>query len=142
MPFRTEWYAEKRIMRQTYYGTLTLQEFQDSHYDYLAYVQAGTPLIHCLADLTDLREYPTNISQIIGVMNHVDNSSMGWIVIYGATNPILGFICNTILQVVLKAIRIKFVNSKVEALAFLQDRDETLIPLLRDQQPVLASAGG
>ncbi len=116
-------------MVQVYGVSLSLDDLSAANRVFLAFIEDGIPLVHCIADLKDLKQYPTNIKAMREVMLSINHEGMGWIVIFGANNPLVRFLSSMVLQFLFPQLRLKFTDSFESAYTFLLDRDPSLVSL-------------
>jgi hypothetical protein len=126
MPYQATWYAHKRVMLLRLLGNVTLDDAAEAHRCIVQFLNEGTPLVHILTDLSEVEQFPTNLAALQRVMPPIDNSNLGWMLIYGAGNPMLRFVTSTITQLMMPGSRHRMLNTLDESLAFLKGQDATL----------------
>jgi hypothetical protein len=127
MPYSVSWVVPQRVLLQQFYGHVTLDDVHDLSAESRRYQNAGIPLIHSLVDLSSVEKYPTSLVAIRSAMTRQhDPDRIGWILLVGATNPILRFFASVITQVAGDKIRFRLMDTREQALAFLREHDSTL----------------
>lgn len=91
-------------------------------------METGTPLIHDIIDMRHMGKHPINIRRISELMTIFRDDRLGWVVLV-SENDVVRFLSRTVLSLVRG--RFRAVATPEEAIAFLQEIDETLprIPL-------------
>src|SRR5689334_6077200 len=126
MPYQDSWYIENRVAIQRLYGTVTLEDAEAARNGLAKLLEEGTPLVHVMVDVADVEKFPTNLVGLRRMTPNIDNPNMGWLVIYGAGNPLLRFMVSTLSQLVLPGLRFRMFSTSDECLMFLQGQDSTL----------------
>lgn len=126
MPYQATWYAHKRVMLLRLLGNVKLDDAAEAHRCIVQFLNEGTPLVHILTDLSEVEQFPTNLAALQHVMPAIDNPDLGWMLIYGAGNPMLRFVTSTITQLMMPGSRHRMLNTLDESLTFLQGQDTTL----------------
>lgn len=130
MPYRLSWLVEKRVTYLEYLGELTPDELAESEVANTVYLAEavpelgkGLPLVHIVVDTSKATKMPTNIGQLRKIIHTNTDERIGWIVTI-TPNPIFRFLTSVIVQLVGQ--RMRQCETITEAIAFLQDMDETL----------------
>lgn len=130
MPYRLSWFVEKRITFLEYNGEITPKELAESEAANTRYLEQampelgkGLPLVHILVDTTRVTKMPTNLGQLRKIIHTNTDARVGWIVTV-TPNPLLRFVSSVIVQLVGQ--RMRQFETLTEAVAFLQEIDETL----------------
>ena len=130
MPYRLSWLVEKRVTYLEYLGELTPDELAESEAANTVYLAEavpelgkGLPLVHIVVDTSKATKMPTNIGQLRKIIHTNTDERIGWIVTI-TPNPIFRFLTSVIVQLVGQ--RMRQCETIAEAIAFLQDIDETL----------------
>jgi hypothetical protein len=126
MPYQATWYAHKRVMLLRLLGNVTLDDAAEAHRCIVQFLNEGRPLVHILTDLSEVEQFPTNLAALQHAMPPIDNSDLGWMLIYGAGNPMLRFVTSTITQLMMPGSRYRMLNTLDESLTFLKGQDTTL----------------
>ena len=135
MPFEVYWYKERRVLYERLYGDLTLDDVLDATQSQRQFAADGIPLVHTIADVSEVARFPTNISLINSNIGNHDPKVFGWNVIVG-TNPMIRFIVKVLAQ--LGSGQYHPVETIEDAIAFLIEQDETLADMA-SQQPKKSS---
>ncbi|NDJ62854.1 MAG: hypothetical protein GYB67_17165 [Chloroflexi bacterium] len=130
MPYTVDWYLPERIMRIQLSEELTIADAEQLSNISPTYINQGTAPVHVLIDALTVEKYPTQIAQLSKVVkSKVDLAHLGW-VIYATRSPLLKFVFSTVTQIAMPNVRLRVYETLDEALAFLVDRDVTLVDLL------------
>lgn len=130
MSYEGSWYADKRVVLQRLWGTVTLEEAAQAHHTMVQFLDEGTPLVHVLVDLSQVEQFPTNLIALKRAMPPIEHSGMGWMLVCGAGNPMLRFVASTIIQIMMPGLRLRMFDTLDQSLTFLQDQDSTLENLM------------
>jgi hypothetical protein len=97
------------------------------------FVAEGQPVIHAIADVTDVLKYPP-LSQLSQAAQRTTLEGMGWTVVV-VSNPMLRFIGTLLAQFTVS--HVYSVKTIDEALRFLARRDPTLdiVPEVSSSEP-------
>ncbi|MEZ4670937.1 MAG: hypothetical protein R3E39_23790 [Anaerolineae bacterium] len=129
MPYSVEWLVEQRILVSRYYGEITLEDARGQITQANALLRTGIPLVHSIVDMTGVTNNPS--IQMVKELRLIDMSGirdkMGWTIIL-TNNTLLKFASSLFVPIL--QLRQRFFADMDEALAFLQDEDPTLPPLL------------
>jgi hypothetical protein len=135
MPYEINWYAPERVIYERLYGEVTLEDARGLNSESYDFFHEGTPLIHVVVDLTGVQKFPASLTSIGQMIkNKPQQGVVGWVLIYGAENPLLRFIASMVAQVSGDKIRLRMMNSLEEAVNFLRQQDETLADLPLPQE--------
>lgn len=128
MPFHQEWFVPNRIVKVTFSGNLTPEEIGKSFTVSGKFLlESDAERVHFIHDWSQLENFPTNISLIRNAVNVGDTpsrSKLGWVVIFGARQPLLRFVGDLVFQ--LFRIRTHMTDNFATALEFLYQQDLTL----------------
>jgi hypothetical protein len=125
MPFETRWLVANRVVYQSFYGDVTVEEFADSVREIRAFIESGVPLVHAIGDLTEVQKYPSLIQMSQVAQRSETLANAGWTVLL-VTNPLLRFFGTVLAQFTVD--RIGTVATLDEAMQFLSSRDQTIPP--------------
>ena len=125
MPYKTEWYVEKRIILTSYTGIINVEDIRGQIDETHALIEQGTPLIHSIIDLSQIEKWPPlNVVNEFRAMNIESvRERIGWSIIV-ANNVVLKF--GSALFAPIFNLRQRIFSTLEEALAFLQENDPTL----------------
>ncbi|MEO8610734.1 MAG: hypothetical protein ABI690_22745 [Chloroflexota bacterium] len=126
MPYADSWYIEKGVAIQRMYGNVTLEDAEAARNGLAKLLETGTTLVHVLVDVSEVERFPTNLFGIRRLTPNIDNPNLGWLIIYGAGNPLLRFIASTLAQLGMPGVRMRMFSRWDESLIFLQGQDSTL----------------
>lgn len=126
MAYTQEWLIENAVIHSTYAGDLSIEDFQESVSNVVAYFDASDrPLVHVLVDNKDVESHPTRLGELNRLTRPMfDHPKMGWLIIYGYTNPVAKFLSKMLAQIF--KTRFRMVETYDEAVEFLQWVDTTL----------------
>jgi hypothetical protein len=128
MPYNVQWLVEKRILLSRYEGTVTIEDARGQVREGNALLREGIPLTHSIIDMSKVEKLPS--LQLASEFMSTDLSEvrdkLGWTIVV-TNNKFLKFASS--LFVPIFKVRQRFFGSLDEALAFLQEEDNTLPPL-------------
>lgn len=128
MPYKVEWYVEKRVLLSRYEGVVTIEDARGQVAEGNRLLRQGIPLTHSIIDMTAVDKLPP--LQVASEFMSTDLSDvrdkLGWTIVV-TSNKFLKFASS--LFVPMFKVRQRFYGTLDEALAFLQDEDTTLPPL-------------
>lgn len=123
MPISYSWLVEGRIVQLKSSGEITLNDIQKEDAIMMEFLEQTTaPLVHVLADQTDLEKMPDIKS--FTASHWVKDKRVGWFLVYGMKYKFLRFAMSVGAQIF--QLRTRTFDTHEEALAFLQSVDETL----------------
>ena len=123
-------YAEWLIPNRLIYayaeeGPVTLDEYQIHNSRLVAYLTAGTPLVHVILDSHPKHKAPVpNIRQIAVILSFLRHKSLGWSLVISPKQDPLNFGSAVLSQ--LFKVRYRRMADVAEAIAFLREVDETV----------------
>lgn len=89
------------------------------------YLEKGQAPVHCIIDAAGLSGYPRNLKALrSGTSISANHPKMGWVLLIGFENAMLGFLATTISQ--LLGLKFKQVRSLAEARDVLRRIDDRL----------------
>ncbi len=124
MLYEVSWHQDKRIIYCRMSGAIDLEVATVVSNKLEEFIKAGQPLVHMLMDLTDLQSFPTNITKLNAINQHLQNAKLGWIVVVGG-NSLTKFLVNILSQII--KFRVTQRATISEALDFLKKQDPTLV---------------
>lgn len=132
MPIEIAWYLENRIIINEYHGTIRLDDINAAvEKSILMLENTSASTVHALHDVKYLKALPMNVHGIyMAAKDAYTHPRVGWIVSYHLNNPFFKFVGNTMTQ--LTGAKYRTVPTQADALAWLQSRDTTLLPLLKN----------
>lgn len=130
MGYEVSWYIEGRIVQAIFTGEMTLQETEVASELTAQYIQNGQPpLVHLIADTTQLERFPTNLNLLNrSASKHLWQPKLGWTIVI-STNSTTRFISGIITQVA--RVRFRMFPTLEDGLAFLEDHDSSLTELIQ-----------
>lgn len=123
MAYELNWMVENRVIYERLSGNITLDEIREVGKLVSEHVAVGTPLVHLVADLTEVGKFPMNLREINNMFENPHRERFGWMI--GITNNQLVRFFGTMIPQ-LQGARMRMFTSVDEALRFLQSVDETL----------------
>lgn len=130
MPCQIQWYAEKRVVYQRLYGNITLEDVRYVNQQSAVYLSAGIPLVHVIVNLTEVEHFPTSLGTIREMLKAPSQKdATGWVLIYGADNPLLRFVASMVAQLAGEKVRLRMVDDLAQAVEIIRQQDETLADL-------------
>lgn len=123
MTIEMNWLVEGRIVDETITGQITSDDIREQDERTLAYLaQTDDHLMHMIVDFSAVSDIP-GLGSFSGV-DWLRHKNLGWVVVYGMDNKLVEFVSSMVLKVT--RVRYRFVESRADALAFLQEVDVTL----------------
>lgn len=132
VPSEVKWYFEDRVLYERLYGTVTLDDIRSLNIASKAFLANGTPLVHVIVDLSEVERFPTSLATIKEFVKPAPNQkALGWVILFGTTNPLLRFLSSVVTQLAGENVRMRVMDELGETLDFIRKQDETLshIPL-------------
>lgn len=132
MPIEIDWYLPDRILYVQLQETLTLDEIRANSDTFVAQIESSdAELVHALHDNATLTSVPKRLKDLSeSVKSAYSHPNLGWTVAYNTDDAVLKFLGNMLSG--LFNLRYKIVDTKAEALAWLQRVDPSLPPLTDD----------
>jgi len=126
MPYTIGWYPgyEDRVVYKVFSGVLTLEELTAGGQELAQLVQQGIDPVHVLVDVHLVKGFPKSATQIKKAAMPYSNLQLGWILLVGASSVMSMF---TGLVAQLAGTKLRSFSSEEEALAFIAQKDPTLI---------------
>ena len=126
MPYEVKWHVQDQIIFVRCYGHYTLDELMTMSNDILMRLAATDTQLHVIADVSAMEKYPT---QVVGINNAtygwLNHNQMGWLIVIGVHNPMLGFLIQVVTQVI--GTKVRQVKSVEDAMTVLQKVDRSLV---------------
>ncbi|MCB9458183.1 MAG: hypothetical protein H6670_00940 [Anaerolineaceae bacterium] len=122
-----DWFIEDQVIMHRFPATVDLEQLteQFNTINDMIDENANVPLIHVLMNAEDLRQYPKQMAKLGGTVKKLlDNSRLGWVIIFGSDDRIVKFIASAIASMF--KTRFRFFYTQEEAFAFLNSVDENL----------------
>ena len=129
-----DWFIEDQVIMHRFPATVDLEQLteQFNTINDMIDENANVPLIHVLMNAEDLRQYPKQMAKLGGTVKKLlDNSRLGWVIIFGSDDRIVKFIASAIASMF--KTRFRFFYTQEEAFAFLNSVDENLPDLSKYQ---------
>lgn len=128
MTYKVEWLVEQRVVLSTFSGNLTIEDARSQVKEANTLLRQGIPLTHALIDMTKVEKLPSLslASEFMSTDLTDIREKLGWTIIV-TNNKFLKFASS--LFVPMFKVRQRFVGTMDEALALLQEEDNTLPPL-------------
>ncbi len=123
MPYSIEWKVKDRLILETAFGVITVEELVRFNEEVTKMIiEEGTSPVHIIADLTKVERYPP-LRDILSAMRKTAPDKVGWMVVV-TENPIMRFLASMIFQIA--RLRLRMYPTMQQAMAFLTDVDVTL----------------
>ncbi|MAU09888.1 MAG: hypothetical protein CL607_08725 [Anaerolineaceae bacterium] len=131
MPYTLSWYVEDAVIIIKVTGSFPMTEICNAVEEVsLLIQQSDRESVHILADLTDISQTPKSVRLIASEVKKLyDNTRIGWTIAYGIKNSVVNIVASIVTQILSHQY---ITTSEEEAIAFLQNKDEDLRPLLKD----------
>ena len=129
-----DWFIEDQVIMHRFPATVDLEQLteQFNTINDMIDENANVPLIHVLMNAEDLRQYPKQMAKLGGTVKKLlDNSRLGWVIIFGSDDRIVKFIASAIASMF--KTRFRFFYTQEEAFAFLNSVDE-MLPDLKSEE--------
>lgn len=130
MPYEVTWLVENRVMLARHYGVLTSEDLQAYLEESFAMRDHANevlgkdgPLVHTLTDATEMESQTLGLGDMKSIVANLRQQRVGWSV-YVNPDTVTRFLSSVGHQLV--RVRYKAFSTMPEALAFLQEVDETL----------------
>ncbi|MCE7948192.1 MAG: STAS/SEC14 domain-containing protein [Chloroflexi bacterium CFX4] len=120
MPQNIAWLIEKQIIIIYATGDVTLEEMQANDAEMAAYLAAGDPPVHMLADIKDLGRFPFDLIGLRKTTTYLQHPNLGHIAVYGASRMASSF---AQMIVSLAGVKARFVRDYVDAINYLAQHD-------------------
>lgn len=123
MPFGVTWLVEDKLLLLQAWGLFGLNEMNQMDAKIGAMLdRSSSPLVHGIHDHRQTSQIPS--AKDLMKIKSGSHPRVGWLVFVGLDNKLLKFFVSTTGQVL--KLRVRFMDTIEEALAFLQDMDSTL----------------
>ncbi|MBZ0304990.1 MAG: hypothetical protein K8I82_02870 [Anaerolineae bacterium] len=133
MSFRLTWEIEQRIILCKYYGDLTLEVVNGAAKEVAALIEGAEQSIHLVLDMQETTAIRYTVQESAARQLPFDVNALGWVVYVGSKeNAFFRFMASALAQY--RGLRVRWFESKTEALRFLKDVDSTLPDL--DEAPL------
>lgn len=139
MPIETTWLVEGRIINARLSGEVTPDDIRQSAAQVVQMIDSSdAELVHALHDATDVQSLPLRMIELRQAVKAAYNHpNLGWTVAFQVDSAVMRFLGNMTSSIF--SIRYKIVDTREDALAWLQEMDATLPELspatLTDPQP-------
>ncbi len=129
MPYEVSWFVERRIVSTVLTGDLSLRDAEAASLRTSEYLLKGLPpLVHLIADTTQLEKFPTNLSLIGGeASHHLRNPLLGWTIVISSSTA-TRFVSSVMTQVA--RVRFRMFATWDQSIEFLLQHDHSLEGLL------------
>jgi hypothetical protein len=119
MSYTIKWHRENRIIHLRIWGSFTDEELITCSNEIRDnFLEVGIPPVHVICDVLGVESYPHNIAIIKkGSQPYLSHRSMGWFIFLGFDTPIMRFLANTIMQILMR--NFKHARTMEDALAIL-----------------------
>jgi len=126
MPIEVNWYIPNRVILAKGWGAVTKEENAESDRQVRALIDAGTPPVHVLMDVSQVEDFPFfNANyQSDNARQFLKHQNLGWGVVCGTTNPVVRLLSGVVLHVV--AVKLKMFPTFEEGVDFLLAQDPSL----------------
>ena len=130
VPYQFDWYIEKQVVYGEIWGTQTFEELKQSNADIIEYFDSvENRLVHLLICDQNLEQIPHNLLQMQKTLTYGKHPNLGWVIMIGNRDKSLKDSAPEFLMTLLAKlgqVRFKRVPSLEDALAHLQEVDQTL----------------
>ncbi len=123
MPFSIGWHQQGKVIASQFRGAVTLEEMRESSNTAIAMFAEGTPPIHFITDMSQIKSFSTNFMEIRRALVYLDHPAMGWHAFYAAPPLSTSFI-NVYTQVI--KVRVKTFKTYEQAITFLAEQDPSV----------------
>ncbi|MBI1281477.1 MAG: hypothetical protein GC179_25345 [Anaerolineaceae bacterium] len=129
MPYEVSWYIERRVVSTVLTGDLSLRDAESASLLTSEFILKGQPpLVHLIADTTNLGKFPTNLSLLNGeASHHLRNPLLGWMIVISSSTA-TRFVSSIMTQVA--RVRFRMFATWDQSIDFLLNQDETLRELM------------
>lgn len=83
MPYTIAWMVAKRVLNIRIYGVFSIDEIRAYNQDITRFVREGFSPVHCITDLSDLKQVNYDFAQLKGALSHLHEPNMGIALIVG-----------------------------------------------------------
>jgi len=125
MPYTVCWYQQDRIAIAVLDGLVTIDEIDHYIGDIYNMMDTGKPLVHVITDVRGLTKIENVPEALKAVKASPVHPNTGWMIVVGSLNPLVTFVVD-FLGMIMKS-RYRRFDTLPEAMAFLEDKDETLL---------------
>jgi len=123
MPHTREWIEVGRVAKTVFSGILTIAELKQASDEALMFLAEGQAPVHFITDLTELKQFPTNLLEVKDTLAYTSHPSMGWQAFYGA--PALASSLIGIFGQLARA-KMRTFRSYEQAVRFIIEQDPTV----------------
>ena len=124
MPYRIQWYIEKRVILEEAFGNVTIEELVQFNAEVTALIaNEGIAPVHVIVDLTKVEKYPSSLREVLGTMRQKNPEKVGWMMVV-TESPIMRFVASTIFQIA--RLKLRTFSTLQQAKGFLAEMDETV----------------
>jgi hypothetical protein len=120
MPQNLAWLTEKQIIMIHLIGDISLEESQAANLETIAYLDAGEPPVHILADIKQMGRFPLNLIAARKTTTYLQHPNLGYIAIYGASGITSSFVQ---MLLSLAGVKARFVRNYAEGVDYLAQHD-------------------
>lgn len=125
MSFRLTWEVDKRVILCKYSGDLTLDVVNGAAREAALMIEGGESPIHMVMDMQDTTSIRYTVQESASRHLPFDVNSLGWVVYVGSKdNAFFRFMASALAQY--RGLRVRWFESKLEALKFLKEMDSSL----------------
>ena len=128
MPIHVQWYVEGRVIYAQHSGIITEEMIAAADAMAGSLINNAQDVVHSIFDARDVENFPMSIQTFRRTMLNLRNPRNGWIVIVKPFDPVQHYIATTVAHITRSLYH--RVDSLYEALAFLQEKDPSLKPML------------
>lgn len=132
MPYEVSWFVERRVVSAVLTGDLSLREAEAASLRTSELILKGLPpLVHLIADTSQLEKFPTNLSLINGeASHHLRNPLLGWTIVISSSTA-TRFVSSIMTQVA--RVRFRMFATWDQSIDFLVQQDPTLVGLIPER---------
>jgi hypothetical protein len=127
MAYEIGWRVERRLIYLRVWDNMPLLEANEAVEKILEALNQGSPPIHMIVDLRELRFSPTGIQANLQLNSYLRHPNLGWLVTVGGT-PLTQFIANVVKK--FYPIKMHHSDSFDAVLEFLLRKDPSLEALI------------
>lgn len=126
MLFYTDWLIPSRVIYQHFgYRLPDYDVLRHMLNQELAMIESGTPPVHMIVNMADMKEYPRDIKVLLNSWTHEIHPNTGW-VIHISQDALVRFFTPIIIQARNRFDRIRTFQSLLPALEFLKHMNPDL----------------
>jgi hypothetical protein len=104
---------------------VTLEEIQDFQHESVDYLHGGDPPIHVIADMTEVTDFPKNVSKVRQVLRYTAGGNLGSVALI-IHNTLLRFVAWSVTRLFMPHIGVRVFESVKDGEDYLRSIDPSL----------------